>query len=89
MPANQNAYLLEVRLATRVRKVKKIEKCLEDTIHENEYLYYKVEKLQANLDQSQQYSRLENIEIIGFPDMVKQENLEETVITILKKLTLM
>ena len=43
-----------------------------------------MEKLQANLNQIQQYSRRENIEIIGFPDTVKQENLEETVITILK-----
>ena len=63
MSANQNGSSLEVRFATlvrKVRKVKKIEKCLEDTIHENEYLYY-VEKLQANLNQIQQYSRDENI----------------------------
>ena len=42
--------------------------------------------LENDLIKLQQYSRRENIEIIGIPDSVQQINLEKTVIGILQRI---
>ena len=50
--------------------------------HAEDRLFY----LENDLIKLQQYSRRENIEIIGIPDSVQQNNLEKTVIGILQRI---
>ena len=56
---------------------------LEERMAEVEDSLYEAEK---EINKLNQYSRRENIEIIGIPDRIKQEDLEEHVIKIINSL---
>ena len=49
-------------------------------------LWDTVYRVECDLAKFQQYSRRENIEIIGIPDTVKQHELEKTVISMLRRI---
>ena len=86
MSSGEEQIGLDERFAVLERKLRKLNNLLQDTIHENEYLFEWIDKLQVNMCQMQQYSRRENIEIIGVPDSITLVNLEKTVIEVLHKI---
>ena len=54
--------------------------------HYTEVLYEEIYENEKDLHALQQYSRRENIQIIGIPDSISQNNLEKTVISILESM---
>jgi len=61
------------------KKIKTLEKKVNDLEHNEE-------RIITNIEGNNQYGRRNNLEISGIPNEIEDENLEKTVIKILKKI---
>ena len=69
--------LLKNKNAELQRKNDKLEKRLADIENYADVLYDEIYENENDLHALQQYSRRENIELIGIPDSISQANLEK------------
>ena len=77
---------LSYRITKLERRLKKATELLDDQCYELDIAAKNIHHLEKTLHNHQQYNRRENIEIIGIPDSVHHDDLENTVIDILSKI---
>ena len=79
--SKEEVLLRDVNLSKLQKRVKKLEEFLEDA---EERIY----KNEVELNRLNQYTRRENIEIVGIPDSVKQADLEKSVLSIFTSMSI-